>query len=41
MNCEQCGLASHEVELLGSLRKLHGRRILDSGPNARFGGKKL
>ncbi len=41
MNCEQCGLASHEVELLGSLRELHGRRILDSGPNARFEGKKL
>ena len=34
MNCEQCGLASHEVKLLGSLRGSHGRRILDSGPIA-------
>lgn len=35
MNCEQCGLASLEVELLGNLRGLHGRRILDFGPTAR------
>ena len=34
MNCEQCGLAGHEVKLLGSLRGSHGRRILDSGPLA-------
>ena len=34
MNCEQSGLASHEVKLLGSLRGSHGRRILDSGPTA-------